>query len=239
MTRRRELRAAPITEVSEDGRTITVRAVVYGVVDDYNTVFMPGCFARSLAERMPVFAWSHDWSEPIGRAIAFDDQPDALYLTLRASDPDAVPRARQAIVQFAEGVLSDVSVGFSNSDWRKPTDAERAAMPGVDAVLEDGDLDEVSAVLRGAVPGAQMVSIRSAQVDSELVVALARKVAAGELSQAEAKIALELAGQGDEGEQASGEPEPEAPDEVVEPTELLAEVDAALAAIAGRSRFGV
>lgn len=238
MTRRRELRAAPITQVSEDGRTITVRAVVYNVMDDYSTVFLPGCFTRSLAERMPVFAWSHDWAEPIGRAIAFDDQPDALYLTLRASDPDAVPRARQAVVQFAEGVLTDVSVGFSNSSWRKPTDAERVTYPGVDALLEDGDLDEVSAVLRGAVPGAQLVSIRSAQVDQALVVSLARQVAAGELTQEEARIALDLAS-GDVSEASAAPVEESATEEPAADPALLADADAAIAAVLGRSRFGV
>lgn len=212
MNRRRDIRSARVAEVADDGRTLVVRAVTYNVVDDYGTLFPPGVFADSLGRRMPAFAWSHQWTEPIGRATAAEERPDGLYLTLRLSDPEAVPRARQAMVQFAEGTLTDVSIGFSGATWRPATDDELRTYPGVRDVLTPGaDLDEVSAVLRGAVPGAELVLQRSADgaVSVDAVVELARRVAAGELTQDEAGIALTLLGAGEtstEGDDA-GEPE--------------------------------
>lgn len=237
MSKRREIRSARVAEVAEDGRTIVVRAVAYGVVDDYGSVWQRGVFARSVGERMPVFAWSHNWEEPIGRAIAADDREDGFYLTLRASNPEDVPRARQAVSQFADGTLTDVSVGFSNMTRRAPTDEEVRAMPGAREIMEDGDLDEVSAVLRGAVPGAQLVMQRSGRhsaVDVDAVVELAKRVTAGELTQAEAAVALELLGAEDA---PTTEPPVEEPPVAPDTTELDAAADEALALVLGRSAY--
>lgn len=223
----REHRAAPVQAVDGDGRTFTARAVTYGVVDDYGTRFVKGVFTDSLARRLPVIAWSHDWAEPIGRATGWEERDDGLYITARLSDPEAVPRARQAAVQLADGTLDSVSVGFLRLEDRTGDD-------GVVDIVR-GDLDEVSVVLRGAVPGAEVLSIRSARgaVDLDALVAIAKRKAAGELSDAEAKAAVELLA----GDVVEGEPEPtaEAEPEPAGPPAIDAEIDAALASL-GRSR---
>ena len=63
-------------------------------------------------------------------------------------------------------------------------------------MIFDADLDEVSLVLRGAVPGAKVVAYRSgervASVPIDAVTELARKVNAGEISEDEAQTALGL-----------------------------------------------
>jgi len=238
MVKKREHRSARVASVSDDGRTIEVRAVTYGVVDDFGSVFLPGTFSESLERRLPTFAWGHDWSEPIGRATAWNDSDEGLDLTMRLSDPDAVPRARQAMVQFADGTIDDVSVGFSGTSRRSPTKDEEKQWFGVREVITSADLDETSAVLRGAVPGAKVLSVRSsAEVDLDAVVALAKRVAAGELTAEEAKVAVDLLGGDPEGD---GEDppvvspvEPEPPDEL--DAELDAQLDAALDAALGRS----
>lgn len=186
MSKKRERRAAAVTDVAEDGRTFTARVVAYDTIDDYGTRFTPGVFTESLGERMPVLAWSHDWGEPIGRATDHDDRDDGLYMTFHLSDPDAVPRARQARAQLGDGTLTDVSVGFMRRASRDAEDEE-----GVVDITK-ADLDEVSIVLRGAVPGAQILSVRSGAVSVDAVVEIAKRKAAGELSDEEAQAALAL-----------------------------------------------
>ena len=173
MTIKHERRAARVTATDGDGRTFTARAVAYDVVDDYRTRFVKGVFNKGLEERMPVIAWAHSWDEPIGRVTEFEERDDGLYITARFSDPEAVPRARQAMSQLADGTLSDVSVGFSRTEDRK---AEDGVYDIVEAVL-----DEVSIVLRGAVPGAEIMSVRSAggQVTEDEWITVAKKLARG------------------------------------------------------------
>lgn len=235
MKHKREHRAARVTDVDGDGRTFTARAVTYDVVDDYGSVFVRGVFNESLDRRLPVIAWAHDWSEPIGRAIGYEDAEDGLYLTGRLSDPEDVPRARQALSQLADGTLTDVSVGFSGTQRRSPTEEEAARFPGAKEIITRADLDETSMVLRGAVPGAKVLSMRSGgQVNIDAVVEIAKRKAAGELTDAEAQAALELLAGGDQAA-PQGEPTTDPADEpVVEVPDMTAEIDAALAVI-GRS----
>jgi len=239
MVKKREHRSARVASVSDDGRTIEVRAVTYGVVDDYGSVFLPGVFNASLEKRLPTFIWGHSWLEPIGRATAWKDTEEGLELTMRLSDPDAVPRARQAAAQFADGTIDDVSVGFSDASRRPPTKDEATQWPGVREVIFEGALDETSGVVRGAVPGAKVLSVRSAaEVDLDAVVALAKRVAAGELTQEEAKVAVDLLG-GDPAPHDGSGPDvdlvtgDEAKTEL--DPELDAQLDAALGVALGRS----
>ena len=211
---------------------VEILAVAYGVTDDYGTQFQRGTFTESLEERLPVIAWGHQWTEPIGRATGFRETDEGLVLTARLDIGGAVPRADQAYEQARSGTLTDVSVGFM-----RRADEERDGV----TVITKADLDEVSFVLRGAVPGAKVLAVRSARtgemiaVDS--VVAIAEKVAAGEISQAAADEALRLLSSPGTGTVsptaagAGGEPDPTA--------ELIAaeaDADAALAVLSDRGR---
>lgn len=236
---KREHRSARVTNVDGDGRTFTARAVTYDVVDDYGSVFVRGVFNESLDRRLPVIAWAHDWSEPIGRAVGYEDAEDGLYLTGRLSDPEDVPRSRQALSQLNDGTLTDVSVGFSGTQRRSPTEDEAQRFPGAKEIITRADLDETSMVLRGAVPGAKVLSMRSGgQVNIDAVVEIAKRKAAGELTDAEAQAAIELlAGDDQHGDPANDaiEPTTDSGDYEVPPApDMTAEIDAALAVI-GRS----
>lgn len=222
----------------DDTGTVEVIAVAYGVVDDYGSLWAPGVFARSLEERMPTFAFGHNWSEPIGRGVFAQDTDAGQYVTLRLDLDENVPRALQAHAQMRSGTLDDVSVGFSNVTRRPPTDDEKEAYPGVTEVILDADLDEISVVLRGAVPGAKVLAVRAAggQVDIDAAVEIARRKVAGDLSEAEADEALRL---------LSIDPDEPAPDADVDEdaaaaaavaaAETIAAADAALAVAADRS----
>ena len=226
-----EMRRAPGSEVritEEDGnRYLTVRAITPGVVDDYGSLWDPHTFDASAESRMPTLTWGHDWTEPIGRAVDYTPSDDGPTLRFRVDDHPDVPQARRAIAQVESGTLDDVSVGFSGTRRRDPTDDERAAYPGVLEVIEQANLDEVALVLRGAVPGAKVLQLRSGKVEGNLVVDLAKQVAAGELSNDEAVAALRLATQADDPD----DPEPEVEPVDDEPVEELPDVDAALAQV--------
>lgn len=147
-----EFRSARVTRAAADGRTIEARAVAYNVLDMYRTRFVPGCFAESLKERLPALCWAHQGSEVVGRITAAREGADGLYVTMRLSDPEAVPRAKQAAAQVRDGDITDVSVGFNRMQ-------ERTADDGVTEIVK-GELLEVSLVYAGAVPGASVLSIR-------------------------------------------------------------------------------
>lgn len=241
------IRAIDATDGGAPG--VTLQAITPNIVDDYGSVFTPDCFDRSIEERGPVLCWAHNWADPIGHPVGYETGDGGPRVSFEYDDFDAVPRAKQANSQVRSGTIRDCSVGFSNTKRRDPTDDELAQWPGVREVIFEADLDEISLVLRGAVPGAQVVAYRGAgqravTVPIDAVTELARKVNAGEITEDEAHTALELLsvddgdGQGEEG--GEGEPSGDdgaAADEALDTLE--ADADAALAssaAVTGRSR---
>jgi HK97 family phage prohead protease len=222
-TRRAELRAADLG----DGRPgVTLKVITPNVVDDYGSVFEPSAFDASLGQRNPVMCWAHSWEEPLGPYVDHTTGDDgAPVIRFAFSDFDAVPMARRAHAQVLDGTIGDCSVGFSNTKRRDPTDDELTRWPGVREVITSADLDEVSLVLRGAVPGAKVLSVRSGgAVDVDAVVEIAKRISAGELSDAEGKVALDLLAAGEPPAPPAADPEPPV---VVDAAELVA-LDAAL-----------
>ena len=240
MTRKRETRRAQIRAAEVGGKPgVTLKVITPGVADDYGTIWTPDVFDEALAKRGPVLCWSHDWSDPLGPMAEYRTGDGGPEIDFTFSDFEAVPQARRAHAQVEDGTITDCSVGFSRSEWREATDADIKKWPGAREVITKAELDEVSLVLRGAVPGAKVLSVRSsAEVDLDAVVALAKRVAAGELTAEEAKVAVDLLG-GDPEEGDGEDPpvvppvEPEPPDEF--DAELDAQLDAALGVALGRS----
>lgn len=236
---KRETRTGEVQATTEDG-LVEVLAVAYGVVDDYGSLWMPGVFAKDLEQRMPTMAWAHDWHEPIGRGVSYREAPEGLYVTFRLDIDSNVPRADQAYAQFRSGTIDDVSVGFLSRVRRDPTDDERIAFPGVTQVEVEANLDETSPVLRGAVPGAKLVSVRSARaagLSFDDAVEIAKRKAAGELSDAEADALIDLLSS-DDGADAPPADDGEEPPPVTEPEvdEAAAELIAEAEQIIERSR---
>ena len=181
-----EVRAAEV-----NGRPgVTLHAIRPFVVDDYGSLWMPDTFDASLAERMPTLCWAHEWEDPLGPATGYRTGPEGPEVDFVFSDFDAVPSARRAHAQVSDGTIQDCSVGFSGAKRRDPTDEEIAKYPGIREVIYEATLDEISLVLRGAVPGAKVLAVRSARsgevVDLTAVEEIARRVVAGEIDQATA-----------------------------------------------------
>lgn len=175
MRRKLEYRNAPNVErrngvgeiraVGDDTGTpgVTLRAIRPGVVDDYGSVWMADCFDEALSQRLPALVWAHNWSDPIGRGVDYRTSSEGPDVIFEFDDFDAVPQARRAYVQTKSGTIRDCSVGFSvpQGGRRDPTPEEVKRWPGVREVIERAELDEVSLVLRGAVPGAKVLAVRS------------------------------------------------------------------------------
>jgi HK97 family phage prohead protease len=228
---------------TENGiHTVTLRPIVPNIVDDYGSVFMPDTFDAALDARFPTLAWTHSWSEPIGRAFAWKADGDLRSIEFRFDDFDDVPTARRAWSQCQPGpngepaTIDDCSVGFSGTKRREPTDEELERWPGAREIITKADLDEVSLVLRGAVPGAKVLSLRSrdgrvASVAEDAVMDVARKVAAGEMTEVEGKAYLNLIAQ-----DAPDAPPADPTTDPAPTVEVDAAIDDALAAYTDRSR---
>lgn len=167
---------------------VEVRAVAYGVVDDFGTLWSPGCLNEGFAERLPAFLWGHDHTDIVGRATSWRDTDRGPVVKGRVDMHADVPRGRQLVAQLESGTITDVSVGFQRvrGGTREPTAGELKVYPGVDEVVTKAKAIEISFVFMGAVPGADVLALRAAarnrpaerrlveQLDRELDEAIAR-----------------------------------------------------------------
>lgn len=236
---RGEFREVP----GSNGRQKWATAVAYNVVDEYGTLWLPGCFDKALAERMPTILWGHDWDDldhVLGSGIDFrqtppDIGPPGVDVLMEFASVPAADLALALLAQKATSagpVLRDVSVGFCRREWlrREGLTPEQLALGACEAMVEAG-MDELSLVVRGAVPGAQVRGRRGA-VDLDAVVEIAKRKAAGELTDEQAQAAVDLLG-------AGTPPVPKVEDEApaeVDFTEGEALLSDGLLAALGRSR---
>lgn len=160
-----EVRAA------QDGTSgrIVADVMKYNVIDDYRTAFEPRCFSESLETRMPRILWSHNAHDPIGQWIDAEDTPDRLRLAgaldlamIDGTMTPAVPSAHRAFAQLRSRTIDQFSVGFVRQG-----EARNKLRQGVTSITK-AQLDEASPILLGSVPGAELVSVRSANPDMQL-----------------------------------------------------------------------
>lgn len=232
MTRERRIFRGEFRDVpGSNGRQKWATAVTYNTVDTYGTLWRPGVFDEALGERMPVVLYGHDWSSlnhVLGAGIDWRQTPadvgpagvDVLIEFL--ADDEHAERAMRLLAKDATSagpVLRDVSVGFERREWARRSDltADELKMGAEEAMIRAG-MDELSLVVAGAVPGAQVRSALGA-VDLDAVVEIARRKAAGDLTDAEARAALDL---------LAGAPTAPSDDEGDEELPLAAELDADL-----------
>lgn len=106
------------TETADDRQgVLTGYASVFGVIDSYGDVIMPGAFARTIAawqaKGRPVpILWQHDTHAPIGVSTTLSEDEAGLRLeaTLLVAD---VAQAREAAALADAGALGGLSIGFS------------------------------------------------------------------------------------------------------------------------------
>ena len=91
--------------------TFTGYASVFGVVDSYGDMVMPGAFKKTLREKkiFPM-CWSHDVHEPIGIISGVEDEKG---LSVTGKLNLDVQRAREIRSLMAQGAVKGLSIGYN------------------------------------------------------------------------------------------------------------------------------
>lgn len=89
---------------------------VFGNVDSYGDVVMPGAFAKTLAkwkalDRLPPILWQHRSGEPIGPFLEMREDSVGLYVRGQLLIDD-VPRAREARALLKAKAINGMSIGY-------------------------------------------------------------------------------------------------------------------------------
>lgn len=114
-----------IRDVHVGRREIDARLLSYNQSDAHATVWKPGCFAASLAKRLPPVLCDHRHDRPIGKVTSYRDRNDGLDITVRMADFDAVPDAKMVYNLAEDGVVEGVS-GSAGRRWRRSRSASAA-----------------------------------------------------------------------------------------------------------------
>jgi uncharacterized protein len=128
-------------------------ACVWGLADSYGTVWVRGCFAKSIAERGPqsqskqkiAFLWQHLIKEPIGQLVELVEDDYGLRFKAKYDDFDAVPMAKRCNSQIRSGTLNQFSFGFEYL-WDKMEYDETHDV----ILIKEAELEEISPVTFGA-----------------------------------------------------------------------------------------
>lgn len=156
------IRQAPDGEVADldEGKREALFRVPWEVMDSYRSDFTRDCFTEYLTSRLPVMCWQHQKAEPIGRTAAWQQGTRAHEFTMQFSDFDAVPMARRAWSQMADGTITDVSFAYTN--------AKVIPHPTVKGGYRHtkANMPELSPVTVGSIPGATVTGVR-AQADAQ------------------------------------------------------------------------
>lgn len=96
----------------------TGKASVYGVIDSYGDVVMPGAFTKTLAERGSeiVVLSQHDPTNSIGKA-QLADSADALLITDGRLELE-LASARDEYIRLKSGLITGISIGYVTRDAR-------------------------------------------------------------------------------------------------------------------------
>lgn len=133
----------PVTE--QESRAIKGYLCVWGVRDTHGTVFVKGCFAKSIAERGPkssakqkiLFLWMHDTCDPIGQFDVLEEDDYGLYFEATV---DNVENGERALIQTQSGTLNQFSVGFDYVWDKMEYDETRDAILIMEAILMEGSV---------------------------------------------------------------------------------------------------
>lgn len=105
-------RACPFELKSLDEKGVfTGYASVFGVVDSWDDVVLPGAFVESLTKRRPALLWQHRSEWPIGVWESMIEDQRGL-LSVGRLLIDDLPRAREAYALLKAGAMDGLSIGY-------------------------------------------------------------------------------------------------------------------------------
>lgn len=162
-----EFRVEPSMPAGICGRMVGV-ALVYGVVDSYNTTFMRGCLDKTRNERLAagkvkLFADHMNMtSAHVGVVRALDDVGDAVVMTAEIFDTEDGRKMKEYLqAVMAARAETGLSVGFM------PRRGGPSPMDPMVYEFQEIELREVSITPMSAVPGTDVTGVRM-QLDEEL-----------------------------------------------------------------------
>lgn len=144
----------PEVEDDEDelpsDRLIKQYFCIFGVPDDYGTIPVKGCFAKSIEERGPnsksnykiTVLWQHDEKDPLCIPTVLKEDEIGLYAEY---SPDPIPSGDRCLIQVRSGTINNGSYGF-NYIWDKMEYNEKTDM----IMMHEVALFEISPVTRGS-----------------------------------------------------------------------------------------
>lgn len=146
------------TEWKADGATGTVEGygAVFGNVDSYGDVILPGAFAKGLGKRKVKMLWQHDPSRPIGVWDEMREDDRGLYV--RGRILSEVEKGREAIALMSAGAIEGLSIGYRTVD---------AEYKDGNRMLKEVDLWETSIVTFPANELAE-ASVKSIETERDL-----------------------------------------------------------------------
>lgn len=152
-----------IKAVQEDG-FFSGYGAVFGNIDWYNDVILPGAFTASIAKwraknKMPPVLWNHNDSEPIGIYTNIYEDEKGLYVEGKLLIDD-VPRAKSTHALLKAGAIDGLSIGYSTKKANQQTNGVRE--------LVEVDLSEISIVTQPANERSLITSVKSKLDDGEL-----------------------------------------------------------------------
>lgn len=152
-----------IKAVQEDG-FFSGYGAVFGNIDWYNDVILPGAFTASIAKwraknKMPPVLWNHNDSEPIGVYTNIYEDEKGLYVEGKLLVDD-VPRAKSTHALLKAGAIDGLSIGYSTKKANQQTNGVRE--------LVEVDLSEISIVTQPANERSLITSVKSKLDDGEL-----------------------------------------------------------------------
>ncbi|HAV5378580.1 TPA: HK97 family phage prohead protease [Acinetobacter baumannii] len=152
-----------IKAVQEDG-FFSGYGAVFGNIDWYNDVILPGAFTASIAKwraknKMPPVLWNHNDSEPIGVYTNIYEDEKGLYVEGKLLIDD-VPRAKSTHALLKAGAIDGLSIGYSTKKANQQTNGVRE--------LVEVELSEISIVTQPANERSLITSVKSKLDDGEL-----------------------------------------------------------------------
>lgn len=152
-----------IKAVQEDG-FFSGYGAVFGNIDWYNDVILPGAFTASLAKwraknKMPPVLWNHNDSEPIGVYTNIYEDEKGLYVEGKLLIDD-VPRAKSTHALLKAGAIDGLSIGYSTKKANQQTNGVRE--------LVEVDIGEISIVTQPANERSLITSVKSKLDEGEL-----------------------------------------------------------------------
>lgn len=143
---------------TSDNGTFAGHASVFGEIDSYRDIVLPGAFAKSLKKdfadkgRKVPMLWQHSSRQPIGVYTTIKEDDIGLYVEGEINME--VQQGREAYALMKQGALSGLSIGYDTvtEEWDKEGRLRK---------LHEVDLWEISPVTFPAGDSARIATVKS------------------------------------------------------------------------------